>query len=1204
MKKLNEQSVLKPLQIYFLLCVFILLILCTREASAQMTGTYTISKSGGNYTTLGAAITDLNAQGISGPVIFNITADQTFDEPTPVSITATGTNTNTITFRRSGSGYNPVFNFTGTAGTDNYAIQLFGSDYVTFDGIEIRDAGTSSDNYIEYGFYFLASYNLDGCQNNTIKNSSVYLTRENISSKGIYLNSISAAGVNGANSGNEFLNNRVSNAASAYYFLGASSHTTYYNDGNTIGAVDGGSSTISNIGNESGFTVYGIYVPYEKNFSFYGTTVSNVTGSSTVYVYYAALGGSASHTIYNNTVITVSGSSSSAPVYGFYLAGGSSFTVYGNELRGVSAPYNVSAMYLSAGTVILYRNRIHAITQIGSGGYTANGLDIRNVTSLLAYNNLIYDIAAPASSGLPGAKGISVTGGTTVELYYNTVYLDYTSTSASNQSAALYVGSLPTTVLQKNNTFINLVNISTGTRAVAFQKSTTNLTNISASTDYNHYYTGAASGKNLIFYDGTNADQTIAAYKTRMANRDQNAISGDPTISETSLKPFTGSVLIAAGTPIPEVITDYPGTARHLTTPTIGAFEAATSHTAIDWCNLQSPASGTIQWSKEFTAYAQVYELGVTEPAGQGEGIECWIGYSTENTNPATWSHWIPATFNLQVNNNDEYIAEIGSALGVGTYYYASRFRITDGSYQYGGYSGSGGGFWDGTGNNSGVLTVNEFIADVPYVQHFDNYVAPETPGGWLIENTNGDAYLFQTNAVYSHSAPNSLAIRYNPSLDMNDWAFTPGFNLIAEKQYEVVFYYRAHSASHPERLEMKYGQAKSSAGMTSGTLFSNTSITNITWLKGLCTITPASSGVFFLGLHGFSYAGSSTLYVDDITIRVMPSASNSSAIPMGSTSQVVFGATGVAIQFSVANGSDLSITAEKIVSNPGGVLPGAIDRIANQYWNISVNSGTVDGTYSLTLDITGIQGVSDPTTLHLLKRNDATTVWTDFGVPNSVIGNLLTWTGLTSFSEFCIGGLSDNPLPVKLSVFNLAVEDRDVLLNWETETEEQANKFVIERRCETDNRWEAIGQIPANGNSNSPKKYRYADKKLSSGRYNYRLKMIDNNGTYDYSDIIEANILIPKEYAISQNYPNPFNPATRIDFQLPFDSKVRIELYSCTGERLASLIDTGMKAGYHTYELANTAQLSSGVYFYRIIATSALRSVPYSAVKKMVLMK
>jgi len=135
----------------------------------------------------------------------------------------------------------------------------------------------------------------------------------------------------------------------------------------------------------------------------------------------------------------------------------------------------------------------------------------------------------------------------------------------------------------------------------------------------------------------------------------------------------------------------------------------------IDWANLQFPANGLITLGGNFNVYAQVYKSGVTESAGQDANITAWIGYSSTNSNPSGlgWT-WITASYNVQAVNNDEYIADLGTAIpAIGTYYYASRFKYGLADYVYGGYNTTGGGFWDGTTNNSGVLTVNQPISQV-----------------------------------------------------------------------------------------------------------------------------------------------------------------------------------------------------------------------------------------------------------------------------------------------------------------------------------------------------------------------------------------------------------------------------------------------------------------------------------------------------------
>ncbi len=88
---------------------------------------------------------------------------------------------------------------------------------------------------------------------------------------------------------------------------------------------------------------------------------------------------------------------------------------------------------------------------------------------------------------------------------------------------------------------------------------------------------------------------------------------------------------------------------------------------------------------------------------------------------------------------------------------------------------------------------------------------------------------------------------------------------------------------------------------------------------------------------------------------------------------------------------------------------------------------------------------------------------------------------------------------------------------------------------------WETIGFVSGNGNSNSPKNYSFEDKTVTSGKYSYRLKQIDNDGQFEYSKTIEVNFGAPTKFELSQNYPNPFNPATTIRFNLTEAQNVKL---------------------------------------------------------------
>ncbi len=195
-------------------------------------------------------------------------------------------------------------------------------------------------------------------------------------------------------------------------------------------------------------------------------------------------------------------------------------------------------------------------------------------------------------------------------------------------------------------------------------------------------------------------------------------------------------------------------------------------------------------------------------------------------------------------------------------------------------------------------------------------------------------------------------------------------------------------------------------------------------------------------------------------------------------------------------------------------------------------------------------------------------------------------------------------PLPAELKSFTASVIKNDVLLNWQTETEINNYGFEIERASHTssmlsETNWEKIGFVAGHGNSNSPKDYSFIDENPFNGKSKYRLKQIDIDGRYEYSNEIEVDVNLPMEFSLSQNYPNPFNPITTISFTIPNSEFVTLKVFDVLGNEVATLVNDYRPAGTYNVQFSTlNNQLSSGMYFYK------MQVGQFSEVKKMVLAK
>lgn len=179
-----------------------------------------------------------------------------------------------------------------------------------------------------------------------------------------------------------------------------------------------------------------------------------------------------------------------------------------------------------------------------------------------------------------------------------------------------------------------------------------------------------------------------------------------------------------------------------------------------------------------------------------------------------------------------------------------------------------------------------------------------------------------------------------------------------------------------------------------------------------------------------------------------------------------------------------------------------------------------------------------------------------------------------------------------------LSSED-NVILTWKDRSY-NADYFVIERKKEDENKFAQIAELSKGTES-------FTDSTITeSGKYYYRAKAVSDTSSSDYTDIdsvtaavtsIDENEKSNLNYMIFRNYPNPFNPSTKIDFSVPSQTKVRIDVYDILGGKVAELINEEKPSGrYEVDFIANN--LSSGVYIYQLTYSDRVLS------RKMLLLK
>ena len=188
-----------------------------------------------------------------------------------------------------------------------------------------------------------------------------------------------------------------------------------------------------------------------------------------------------------------------------------------------------------------------------------------------------------------------------------------------------------------------------------------------------------------------------------------------------------------------------------------------------------------------------------------------------------------------------------------------------------------------------------------------------------------------------------------------------------------------------------------------------------------------------------------------------------------------------------------------------------------------------------------------------------------------------------------------DDGTPVELTSFTANVNENKVYLNWSTATEINNFGFEIERSSGLE--FQTIGFVNGAGNSTTQQNYNYKDDELENGNYEYRLKQIDLDGNYEYSNVIEVEVNPVNSFILEQNFPNPFNPSTVIKFSLPDNGLVNLSVYNLLGEKVSELINHEVTSGEHQLNF-NASELPSGLYIAELRFGNSFKTIKMSLTK------
>ena len=179
-------------------------------------------------------------------------------------------------------------------------------------------------------------------------------------------------------------------------------------------------------------------------------------------------------------------------------------------------------------------------------------------------------------------------------------------------------------------------------------------------------------------------------------------------------------------------------------------------------------------------------------------------------------------------------------------------------------------------------------------------------------------------------------------------------------------------------------------------------------------------------------------------------------------------------------------------------------------------------------------------------------------------------------------GMVDSSTLPVEMSNFEIVMDNDVAHILWETASETNNAGFEVYHKS-ANNSFEVIGWVPGAGTTSEMQRYAFKSGVLGPGRHVFRIKQIDFDGQFSWSNELVQQVRLDKPYFIRAPYPNPYNPTTTLTLSVQKDQQVTVELFNLLGQRISTSFNEFVLANTEYDVQINSPNLPSGRYLVRV---------------------